>query len=993
MPLAARVVEVLADCGEEAGPRRYRCGSGCLVAGRTVLTAAHVVAGAVSVVVRGPDKVEHDAALDPAFVGDTAGGGPDLALIEVTDSGVPSLPEMGLAAVDRDSPAGEPVKECHTIGYPEFREQETADGRGFRETADAVGQVPVLSGLAGGLLSVQVMNSPQPLPPAQVALGDSPWAGMSGGPVVADGYLLAVVTEHAAREGSSSITATPLTALEHDPAHPGWGPGVADPGAWWARLGVPGVAALKRLPAAQQGPPTALMFRRFYGERLVAGVERFVDRDGLRSTLRALLVSSQYRIISVIGHRGIGKSALVAKVLAEFEAPSRENGSADDIDAIVYLSMRPGMPAITLDGVYLAITELTSDPERGNLQRMWNNQARIDPFPALFDAFSSRKLVVVLDNLDNLQDALAEARFPDIYRFLGSVCRTPYSFHVVTTSQLPLRLPAEIIGDRYVIGVEDGLNPGDAAALLRTLDPDGEAGLRDADENDLLAAAERLRGTPRGLELLAGDLRDPILGIQDVLSDDSSLDEILSQLISAGYASLSEAEASIVHIVAVAGEPPPKGALAQLLPELSAQTLDDAFRQLAARRLLSFDKTTSKVSLHPLDADYVIDQLLGSQAGLKAELHRRLADWYATQRSDRVSWRTLADVRPQQLEFSHRLAMGDRARALATIAQVAEFMARHGGTDALHAAARVAHDDDPADMRINEDWCRGFAEFFGGSLTEALSAFGSARQLITDTADGRAAELDYWTGAGLRHMGQAQQAVEILQRAIAATPQPTPRVRALFELGLSYCYLQDQASAGNIVTELEQLVGPESPAIVRGQLHNMRALVKLVTPDYDDAIAEVDEGLNFYRVTQQQDNEGFLWNLRGLAQLGADRQDNAIQDLTRGRDCAIEYGVLRLQGICWTNLAWALLRQGSRHAATDAAATGERLLTAQKTEEATAARLLRHALGAGVQDVETCRGQLAKAVAGTLGNPDFYQPNQQALAAMAVSLSGKPDEA
>ncbi len=554
VPLAARVVEVIADCGEDASPR-YRCGSGCLVAGRTVLTAAHVVAGAVSVVVRGPDKVEHDAALDPAFVGDTVDGGPDLALIEVTDSTVASLPGMGLASVDRNSRAGEPVKQCHAIGYPEFRKQETADGRGFRETADAVGQVPVLSGLAGGLLSVQVMNSPQPLPPAQVALGDSPWAGMSGGPVVADGYLLGVVTEHAAREGSSSITATPLTALEHDLAHPGWGLGAADPGAWWARLGVSGVAALKRLPAAQEGPPAALVLRRFYGERLVAGVERFVDRDGLRSTLRALLASGQCRIISVIGHRGIGKSALVAKVVAEFETPGRKNESQDDIDAIVYLSMRPGMPAITLDRIYLAISELTSDPERRDLQRLWNNQARIDPFPALFDAFSARKLVVVLDNLDSLQDLDADTRFPDIYRFLGSVCRTPYSFHVVTTSQRPLRLPAEMAGDVYVIDVEDGLSSGDAAALLRTLDPDGEAGLRDADENDLLAAAGRLRGTPRGLELLAGDLRDPILGIQDVLADDASLDEILSQLISAGYASLSEAEASVVHIVAMRGIP------------------------------------------------------------------------------------------------------------------------------------------------------------------------------------------------------------------------------------------------------------------------------------------------------------------------------------------------------------------------------------------------------------------------------------------------------
>ena len=59
-----------------------------------------------------------------------------------------------------------------------------------------------------------------------------------------------------------------------------------------------------------------------------------------------------------------------------------------------------------------------------------------------------------------------------------------------------------------------------------------------------------------------------------------------------------------------------------------------------------------------------------------------------------------------------------------------------------------------------------------------------------------------------------------------------------------------------------------------------------------------------------------------------------MADLTRGRDCAAEYGVLRLQGICWTNLAWALLRKGLIQEANDAAATGERLLKLQGTEEA-----------------------------------------------------------
>src|SRR5689334_21563175 len=131
-------------------------------------------------------------------------------------------------------------------------EREAPGGGRFRETADAIGQVPTLSGLVGGLLSVQVSSAPRPLPPGQTALGESQWSGMSGGPVVAGGLLLGVVTEHAPRQGDSAIMATPLTALEADPAHPGRGQGVADPAAWWARLGVPGTQALRRLPAQRQ---------------------------------------------------------------------------------------------------------------------------------------------------------------------------------------------------------------------------------------------------------------------------------------------------------------------------------------------------------------------------------------------------------------------------------------------------------------------------------------------------------------------------------------------------------------------------------------------------------------------------------------------------------------------------------------------------------------------------------------------------------------------
>jgi hypothetical protein len=99
--------------------------------------------------------------------------------------------------------------------------------------------------------------SPRPLPPEEESLGKSEWSGMSGAPVVAAGLLLGVVVEHAPRQGPSAFTAVPLTALEHDPAHSEWGPGMADPAAWWSLLGVAGLHELKRLPSAPERTPPA----------------------------------------------------------------------------------------------------------------------------------------------------------------------------------------------------------------------------------------------------------------------------------------------------------------------------------------------------------------------------------------------------------------------------------------------------------------------------------------------------------------------------------------------------------------------------------------------------------------------------------------------------------------------------------------------------------------------------------------------------------------
>jgi len=133
---------------------------------------------------------------------------------------------------------------------------------------------------------------------------------MSGAPVVADGRLLGVVSEHAPREGPSAITAVPLRALESDPAHPGWGPGVSNAVRWWARLGVSGLDGLCRLPKRKVRPEAAYraVVREIHGR-----MPELQDRQRELAEFADFSVGTR-RYWWLVGGAWTGKTALAAEV-------------------------------------------------------------------------------------------------------------------------------------------------------------------------------------------------------------------------------------------------------------------------------------------------------------------------------------------------------------------------------------------------------------------------------------------------------------------------------------------------------------------------------------------------------------------------------------------------------------------------------------------------------------------------------------------------------
>ena len=428
--LAARVVEVITDLGASAASR-YRYGSGCIVRGRTVLTAAHVVAGAVSVVVRDPGKREHAATVDPRFVGDAGGPGPDLALLEIADPAFGGdLPPIGLAAVYRDSATGEPVERCHAVGYPWFAE--TQSRTAVRDTVDAIGVVPVLSKLKTGLLSVQVTVTPRELPPEKATLGTSEWSGMSGAPVFAGGCLLGVVTEHAPREGPSAIMAVPLTALQADPTHELWGRGVKDPGAWWSRLGVEGIGDLQRLPLPPppRQPPAYRWTLREFGRALHQRMPQLLGREQELKQIAAFATSGE-------GYRRLEGGAFTGKTALLYEAVTV--GLPDEVDVVCYFLSRRASDASS--GRFLEAVV----PQLAYLCDVDAPKANADQYHALWEhaagraVQSGRHLLLAVDGLD---EDLHPPGSPSVASLLPALAGA--HAHVLVTSRRYPDLPDDV---------------------------------------------------------------------------------------------------------------------------------------------------------------------------------------------------------------------------------------------------------------------------------------------------------------------------------------------------------------------------------------------------------------------------------------------------------------------------------------------------------------------------------------------------------------------
>ncbi|MFD5700193.1 trypsin-like peptidase domain-containing protein [Streptomyces lasiicapitis] len=922
-----RIVEVIVETG--GGRRR---GSGYRISAGTVLTAAHAVADATATVVRcDADRPGEWSA--PAVVTWTHKGSDLAVLTVVPPAAAPAVIEparFGRIADDRHA-----VISVHAAGFPLWKQRRGPDGA-FRELHVADGTVAALSNLRTGTLEMTVTPAGTDPDPAV-----SPWAGMSGAAVWAGSRIIGVIAEHHRPEGAGRLTAVRLD-------HALRGLDDADRRELMRHLALPDE---ENLPLVTPGTSRDARDRsvRVVGVPVAYGIELFKNRTRERDAIAQHLRDPAIRLVMVTGRRGIGKSALAAKVmdlLDRGEWPGPADGPAPL--GLVNLSTRTS--GISLERLYFGCARVLGPQQEARLREVWaaprSVQEKLDELRA---AVGERLIVILMDNLEDLLHDDGSIADEELAVFLDWLFRTRATPRLLVTTQMPVRLAPELRRFAAHVDVSEGLKPDEAAVLLRELDRDGSLGIADLSDEELLSAAVHVHGVPRALELLVGAVADDaalLPSLQDVLEDFTRRHDVVADLAHDRHQRLDESARGLLGVLAALRTPVQQSVVAEIVegldPELAAVPV---LASLVRVHLVSVDRASRTVSLHPMDADLAYAQMPPHGPFGRQTVERQIASWYANRAQPPGTWRTLEDIEPHRRQFDHLMRAGEHDGAARVLNEISEWLVWHGSVlTAVRMHLDVEGHITDEGVRVAHTIAYGHARLSAGPMEQAADLFTEAVALAERLGDRSALQNAlFGLGDARRQLGDQGGTIEPLARAaeLASEIGDLEReVHALLSLSLAHSYLGDGESALVGADRLAMLAGASGDLLTAARAGNARTIALLTLGRWRETVDAGDETIRAYGAAGIQEGTADAMNAQGIALLGLGDLTRAIATLEAALRKALRMENPRSEGVCLLNLAWAYWQAGRIQ---ESAATAQRASTALQaagSPQAAAASLL-----------------------------------------------------
>jgi len=412
----------------------------------------------------------------------------------------------------------------------------------------------------------------------------------------------------------------------------------------------------------------------------------FQDRFVETGIISDFLMNDSLRMITIIGRGGIGKTAMVCRLLKSLEKGLLPDDHGKlDVNGIVYLT-QIGKHQISFQNLYEDLCKLLPPEAAENFHRIYKDGKRSvqSKMLQLLEAFQDNPVIVLLDNFETFIDIKTGSLIlEDLEDALNVLLEAPHhSVKVIVTTRTPPQDQLLIRPERQrIMALDEGLNSPYAENILREMDSDGALGLKNAPESILQKIRENTRGFPRALEAFYAVLAsDRSTTLEELLSKiENTLPEyVVEKLVGEAFSRLDKNAQLVIQALAIFGRPVSSVAVDFLLQPY-IQTIDSARILNLLVNMHFLRRELGKYYLHPIDLAYAISLIpvrLNNEQGSVGELftkdalRRRASEYYHQIRRPRDEWRKLSDLEPQLAEFDLRCAAGDFETAFEIVNEI-----------------------------------------------------------------------------------------------------------------------------------------------------------------------------------------------------------------------------------------------------------------------------------------------------------------------------------
>ena len=539
----------------------------------------------------------------------------------------------------------------------------------------------------------------------------------------------------------------------------------------------------ERHPKRPEVPPTRA---KFVNAPPVAAPGYFQDRLFETELIAGFLRAPDERIMTVVGRGGVGKTAMVCRLLKALEGGQLPDDLGElAVDGIVYLSPG-GTHPVNFPNLFTDLCRLLPQDDADRLMQRYRDpqQTPTSLMRELLDTIPAGRVVVLLDQAEDFIDSTDDAfRITDtaLDEALRALLDAPvHGVKVIMTSRVaPRGLLLEKPERQRRHDLDSGLESPYAEQVLRARDPDGRLGLKTAPDDLLAQARERTRGYPRALEALAAILAaDRDTTLPELLAETAGLpDNVVEVLVGQAFSRLDPLGQQVMQALAIFNAPVPPVAIDYLLqPYRPAIDAAPVLRRLVNMQFVR--REAGRYYLHQVDRDYALSRIpRGTSADRETDpppftqqalLHSG-ADYFEQTRTPREHWKTLDDLAPLLSEYELRFEGEDYDSAADVLFSIDDDYLSPWGhyrlTIKLHERVQGRIHDRWTDgkSKTGLGWCY----LMVGRPQEAAGLFQQAIDIYRDVGD-RNGESGALGNLGLCYhdLGDIGRAIDLLQQAI-----------------------------------------------------------------------------------------------------------------------------------------------------------------------------------------------------------------------------------